>query len=201
MSSLWFSSTSPSCVLKRPTLPSKMIQPSGGYNAVPPLITGNFMPPKPDLVFYTAPLAVETTHSAFTVQLSPAKPDQDLSHTTRPMAPIIEDWVSDTEDEFKPNDPPNVPSFVQPTKHVKPFGHSDQPIEASILVDTPKLTSPKTNCSSKRKNRKTCFVCRGVDHIIKDCNFHAKPKTQPTQRNNAHRGYNKHHALFTKKYP
>nr|GFD19678.1 hypothetical protein [Tanacetum cinerariifolium] len=76
------------------------------------------------------------------------------------MAPIIEDWVSDTEDEFKPNDPPNVPSFVQPTKHVKPFGHSDQPIEASILVDTPKLTSPKTNCSSKRKNRKTCFVCR-----------------------------------------
>nr|GFA81189.1 retrovirus-related Pol polyprotein from transposon TNT 1-94 [Tanacetum cinerariifolium] len=47
--------------------------PSGEYHVVPPSITGNFMPPKPDLVFYTAPLAVETAYSAFTVQLSPAK--------------------------------------------------------------------------------------------------------------------------------
>nr|GFB35194.1 hypothetical protein [Tanacetum cinerariifolium] len=81
------------------------LQPSGRYNVVPPPITGNFMPPKPDLVFHTVPIAVETAHSAFTVQLSPAKPAQDTSHTTRPMAPIIEDWVSDSEDESEPNDP------------------------------------------------------------------------------------------------
>nr|GFA48535.1 hypothetical protein [Tanacetum cinerariifolium] len=80
-------------------------QPSGEYHVVPPLITGNFMSPKPDLVFYTTPIAVETAHSAFNVQLSPAKPAQDISHITRPMAPIIEDWVSDSEDESKPNDP------------------------------------------------------------------------------------------------
>nr|GEY55014.1 ribonuclease H-like domain-containing protein [Tanacetum cinerariifolium] len=178
---------------------SGRIQPSGGYNVVPPPITGNFMPPKLDLVFHTAPLDVETTHSAFTVQLSPAKP-QDVSHITRPMAPIIEDWVSDTEDEFEPNNPQNVPSCVQPSEHVKPFGHSAQPIEASILAATPILTSPKTNCSSKRKNRKTCFVCRSVDHVIKDCTFHAKPKTQPTPRNYAYKGCNKQHASFTKKY-
>nr|GEY70407.1 retrovirus-related Pol polyprotein from transposon TNT 1-94 [Tanacetum cinerariifolium] len=49
------------------------------------------------------------------------------------MASIIEDWVSDTEDEFKPNDPKNISSFVQPTEHVKSSGHSDQPVEASIL--------------------------------------------------------------------
>nr|GEW91775.1 hypothetical protein [Tanacetum cinerariifolium] len=133
--------------------------------------------------------------------LSPAKPAKDLSYTTRPMAPIIEDWVFDTEDESEPNDPQNVPSFVQPTEHVKPFGHSDQPVEAPILAAIPKPTSPKTNCSSKRKNRKTCFVCRSVDHLIKDCNFHAKLKTQPTPRNYAHMGYNKQHASFTKKYP
>nr|GFA05601.1 ribonuclease H-like domain-containing protein [Tanacetum cinerariifolium] len=87
-------------------------QPSGKYHAVPPLITGNFMPPKPDLVFHTAPIAVETTHSAFTVQLSPAKLAQDISHATRPMAPIIEDWFSDSEDESEPNDPDSV--SVQP---------------------------------------------------------------------------------------
>nr|GFC42636.1 hypothetical protein [Tanacetum cinerariifolium] len=31
-----------------------------------------------------------------TVPLSPTKPEQDLSHTSRPSAPIIEDWVSDS---------------------------------------------------------------------------------------------------------
>nr|GEW26832.1 hypothetical protein [Tanacetum cinerariifolium] len=34
-----------------------------------------------------------------TVPLSTSKPPQDLSHTNRPSAPIIEDWVSDFEDE------------------------------------------------------------------------------------------------------
>nr|GEY21981.1 hypothetical protein [Tanacetum cinerariifolium] len=161
----------------------------------------NFMPPKPNLVFHTAPIAVETDHSAFTLQLSSAKPAQDLSHTTRPMAPIIEDWVSDSEDESEPNDPQSVPSFFQTSEHVKPSGHFVQPVEAPILAATPKPTSPKTNSSGKRKNRKTCFVCRSVDHLIKDCNFHAKTKAQPTSRNYAHRGYNKQKALFTHKHP
>nr|GFB02812.1 ribonuclease H-like domain-containing protein [Tanacetum cinerariifolium] len=43
------------------------LQPSGGYHAVPPPTTRTFMPPKPDLVFHTAPIAVETNHSAFIV--------------------------------------------------------------------------------------------------------------------------------------
>nr|GEV52675.1 hypothetical protein [Tanacetum cinerariifolium] len=136
------------------------IQPSGEYYVVPPPITGNFMPPKPDLVFHTTPIVVETAHSAFTIQLRPAKPTKDLSHTTRLMAPIIENWVSDTEDESEPNDPQNVLSFAQPTEYVKPSGHFDQPIEAPILAATPKPTSPKTNCSSKIKNRKL-ILCAG----------------------------------------
>nr|GFB37576.1 hypothetical protein [Tanacetum cinerariifolium] len=73
------------------------LQPSGRYHVVPPPITETFMLLKPDLVFHTAPIDVETDHSAFTVQLSPSKPTQDLSYTTRPLAPIIEDWVSDSE--------------------------------------------------------------------------------------------------------
>nr|GEX86399.1 hypothetical protein [Tanacetum cinerariifolium] len=42
-------------------------QPSDGYHAVPPLYTRTFMPPKPDLVFNTAPTAVETDHPDFTI--------------------------------------------------------------------------------------------------------------------------------------
>nr|GFB11749.1 hypothetical protein [Tanacetum cinerariifolium] len=50
----------------------------GGYHVVPPSVTGTFMPPKPDLVFHTPP-SNENEHLAFNVQLSPTKPEQDLS--------------------------------------------------------------------------------------------------------------------------
>nr|GEZ33671.1 hypothetical protein [Tanacetum cinerariifolium] len=43
--------------------------PSGGYHAVPPPMTGTFMPPKPDLVFHT-PLSDENENLAFNVQLT-----------------------------------------------------------------------------------------------------------------------------------
>nr|GFB05992.1 ribonuclease H-like domain-containing protein [Tanacetum cinerariifolium] len=41
---------------------------SGGYHAVPPPVTGTFMPPKPDLVFHTPP-SDENEHLAFNVQI------------------------------------------------------------------------------------------------------------------------------------
>nr|GEV02936.1 hypothetical protein [Tanacetum cinerariifolium] len=122
------------------TCPSDRLSPSCGYHVVPPPVIGNFMPPKPDLVFNTAPLAVESDHSDF------------------------------------------------------------NPIKVPILAATSRPTI-KTDSSGKRKNRKTCFVCRSVDHLIKDCNFHVKPQTKSTPRNSAHRGCNKQYASFTKKYP
>nr|GEY13439.1 ribonuclease H-like domain-containing protein [Tanacetum cinerariifolium] len=124
--------------------------PSGGYHAVPYLYTGTFMPPKLDLVFNIAPILVKTEHLAFNVQLSPTKPKQALSHTSRPSAPIIEDWVSDSEEESEPKD--------------------------------------------SQQNRKACFVCKSVDHLIKDCDFHAKKMAKPAQRNYANRGYHKQYA-------
>nr|GEY15181.1 ribonuclease H-like domain-containing protein [Tanacetum cinerariifolium] len=135
-------------------------QPSDGYHDVPPPYTGTFMPPKLDLVFNTAPNAVKTDHLAFNVQLSPTKPEQDLSHTTRPSAPIIEDWVSDSEEDSKTKVTRFVPSFAQSSEHVKSSRHFDQPIETTILAATPVPASPKSNSSSKRRNRKACFVCK-----------------------------------------
>nr|GEW31089.1 hypothetical protein [Tanacetum cinerariifolium] len=63
--------------------------------------TGTFMPPKPDLVFHDAPTVNETVPTAFNVELSPTKPEKDLSQSNRPTTPIIEDWVSDLEDKYK----------------------------------------------------------------------------------------------------
>nr|GEZ85900.1 hypothetical protein [Tanacetum cinerariifolium] len=99
-------------------------QPSDGCHVVPPPYTRTFMPPKPNLVFNIAPTAVKTDHPAFTIQLSPTKPAQDLSYTNRPTTPIIEDWVSNSEDESETKAPQIVPSFVQSTEQVKSPKHS-----------------------------------------------------------------------------
>nr|GEU45320.1 hypothetical protein [Tanacetum cinerariifolium] len=176
-------------------------QPSGGYHAVLLPTTGTFMPPKLDLVFHTAPIAVKTDHYAFIVQRIPTKHAQDLSHTNRPTAPIIEYWVYDSEDKSETKAPQIVPSFVQSSEQVKTPRHSVQPVEISILVANPKPTSPKSNSSGKRRNRKACFVCKSVDHLIKDCDYHAKKMAQPTPRNYAHKGNHKQYDSLTHTNP
>nr|GEW59998.1 hypothetical protein [Tanacetum cinerariifolium] len=82
------------------------------------------------------------------------------SNNKTPSTPIIKDWVSDFEDEFKTKAPQIVPSFVQSTEQVKSPRHSVQHVETSILVDIPKPASSKTTSSGKRRNRKACFVCK-----------------------------------------
>nr|GEZ82181.1 hypothetical protein [Tanacetum cinerariifolium] len=94
--------------------------PSGGYHAVPPPLSGTFMPLKPDLVFYTPPFN-ENEHLAFNVQLSPTKPEQDLS--SRLSAPIIEDWVSDSEEDDMPQVTKDVSSSAQSPELVRSPRH------------------------------------------------------------------------------
>nr|GEY32150.1 putative ribonuclease H-like domain-containing protein [Tanacetum cinerariifolium] len=129
-------------------------QSGDGYHVVPPPYTGTFMPPRPDLVFHNAPTDVETVHTAFTVDLRPTKPDNDLSHTYRPSAPIIEDWVSDSEDASETKLPQTVPSFVQPTKQVK----SPRPSLKHVETSNPKTSIPKPTSKGNSRNRKACFV-------------------------------------------
>nr|GFA37614.1 hypothetical protein [Tanacetum cinerariifolium] len=83
-----------------------------GYHDVPPPYTGTLMPPKPNLVFHTAPNVNETVHAAFNVKLSLTKPDIELSHTHRPSPLIFEDWVSDLEVDSEAEIPQNAPTFV-----------------------------------------------------------------------------------------
>nr|GEZ56528.1 hypothetical protein [Tanacetum cinerariifolium] len=183
------------CELWPPSNLYDRFQPSGGYHADPPPYTITFMPPKPDLVFNTAPIPVEIDYLAFNVQLSPTKPEQDLSYTSRPSAPIIEDWVCDSEEESEPKDPQqSVPSFAQSSEHVKTPRHSMHPIETTFQAATPVSASLKYNSSGKKRNKKACFVCKSVDHLIKDCNFHAKKIAKPAQRNYANRGSHKQYA-------
>nr|GEV44803.1 ribonuclease H-like domain-containing protein [Tanacetum cinerariifolium] len=75
------------------------------------------------------------------------------------------------------------------------------PVETSIPAATLKPASPKSTSSGKRRNSKACFVCKSVDHLIKDCDYHAKKIAQPTPRNYAHRGNHKQYASLTHTNP
>nr|GFC66437.1 hypothetical protein [Tanacetum cinerariifolium] len=46
-----------------------------------------------------------SSNSSSDNELSPPKPKQNLSHTSRPSAPIIKDWVSNSEEESETKDP------------------------------------------------------------------------------------------------
>ncbi|GJY19669.1 ribonuclease H-like domain-containing protein [Tanacetum coccineum] len=78
-----------------------------GYNAVPPPYTGNFMPPKLVLSFsgleeFTSePIVSELTVKKPVVETSEAKAcaDKPKADMKNNGAPIIEDWVSDSEEE------------------------------------------------------------------------------------------------------
>nr|GEW55055.1 putative ribonuclease H-like domain-containing protein [Tanacetum cinerariifolium] len=79
-----------------------------------------FYAPKPDLVFHDAPTVSETVPTIFNVEPSTTKPTKEMSQSNRPSTPIIEDWVSDLEDEFEgePKPTQKAPSFVQTSEHV-----------------------------------------------------------------------------------
>nr|GEX00689.1 hypothetical protein [Tanacetum cinerariifolium] len=131
-----------------------------GYHAVPPPYTGTFMPPKPDLVFDDAPTINESVHTAFNVELNPTKPEKDLSQSNRPSTPIIEDWVSDSEDASEAEPTQNAPSFVPPPEHVKTPRPFVKPAKHSILATNLRTYSPKSRVHSNNRNKKACFVSR-----------------------------------------
>nr|GEX51023.1 damaged DNA binding 2 [Tanacetum cinerariifolium] len=70
--------------------------------------------------------------SPYTGTFMPPKPDL-------PTTPIIEDWVSDSDDESETTAPQIVLSFVQSSEQVKSPRHSVQPVETSIPAATLKM--------------------------------------------------------------
>ncbi|GJU30409.1 hypothetical protein Tco_1173998 [Tanacetum coccineum] len=86
-------------------------KPSLGYNAIPPPYTGTFMPLKPDLSFsgleefVNKPIVSEPTVKKPVVETSVAKASEVKPKVVRKNngAPIIEDCVSNSEEEDMPH--------------------------------------------------------------------------------------------------
>nr|GEV02607.1 hypothetical protein [Tanacetum cinerariifolium] len=115
----------------------------------------------------------------------------------RLSAPIIKDWVSDSEDESETQIPQNVPSFVQPTEQEKSPMPFVKHVETSIPTANSKTAILNPTSNGKCKNQKACFVCKSLDYLIKDCAYHEKKLAQTTSRNHTKRGTHKQYAQMT----
>ncbi|GKA14132.1 ribonuclease H-like domain-containing protein [Tanacetum coccineum] len=168
---------------------------AGGMYAVPPPMTGNYMPCGPK---------VEIDYSQFTYGPKQSQPSESKTQTsdfdtcesnsTEPTvnepkvvsqpkvwsdAPIIEEYESDSEDEHVslPTEEQETPSFANkqvktPRETVKnQFTHSKNP-----KVDKKGLGYGFVT--------KACFVCGSLSHLIRDCDFHEKRMAKQAELNN-----------------
>ncbi|GKA91184.1 putative ribonuclease H-like domain-containing protein [Tanacetum coccineum] len=129
---------------------------SEGYHVVPPPYTGNFMPPKYDLVLADEEEYVfsESVTSIPDVTTSEAK--TSVSKPKSVGEPLIEDWISDSEDEneteFKSKQRKH--SFAK-IEFVKSNEHVKTPRESVKNVEKKKQAKyPKKNSQSPRGNQR-----------------------------------------------
>nr|GFD03062.1 hypothetical protein [Tanacetum cinerariifolium] len=105
--------------------------------------------------------------------------------------PIIEDWVSDSEEEDIPQVTKDVPSLAQTPKLVKSpryFGLISPP---PMSVAPPIPLRPHSPSKGLKRPKKTCFMCKSGTYLIKDCDFHVRKLAQNSY---ASRDIHKHHA-------
>ncbi|GKA99549.1 ribonuclease H-like domain-containing protein, partial [Tanacetum coccineum] len=155
-----------------------------GIHAVPPIMTGNYMPSGPDR---------ESNSSVETLESVPESVVVEPKVVSQPKvwsdAPIIEEYKSDSDDEYviQPSKEQERPSFAF-VKHV-------QTPRETVKEQNTYSPSPKSNkrdwngLMSKRFGlgygftKKACFVCGSFSHLIRDCDFHEKRMAKQVELN------------------
>ncbi|GJU72315.1 hypothetical protein Tco_1263720 [Tanacetum coccineum] len=117
------------------------------YHVVPPPYTGNFMPPKYDLILADEG---EYVFSESVTSIPDAATSEAKTSVSKPKSvgePLIEDWISDSEDEneteFKSKQ--RKPSFAK-TEFVKSNEHVKTPRESVKKIENKKQAKyPRKN--------------------------------------------------------
>nr|GEZ19638.1 retrovirus-related Pol polyprotein from transposon TNT 1-94 [Tanacetum cinerariifolium] len=85
---------------------------------------------------------------------------------------------SDENEHLAFNVSKDVPSFAQSPKLVKSPRHSSPLFQAPIPVALPVPIRSTPHSKGSRRTKKTCSVCKSVNHLIKDYDFHARKLAQ-----------------------
>ncbi|GJV28553.1 hypothetical protein Tco_1385001 [Tanacetum coccineum] len=127
-----------------------------GYKVILPPITGNFLTLRADISF--AGLDEYAIRNKIIDESVVSNPKINRDRF------IIKDWNSDDEDEEY-----EVQTVRPETQIVK-------------TKDGKSCQNSKKQGISFRKV-KACFVCKSIEHLIKDCNFHDKKSQEPKLKN------------------
>ncbi|GKC44733.1 hypothetical protein Tco_1062455, partial [Tanacetum coccineum] len=138
-------------------LNNRVVKP-GEMRAVPPPMTGNYMPSGPD---------IEIDDSQYTYGLE--KTQTKVQPKVWSDAPIIEEYESDSEDEC----------VTVPTKeHYTPSFAKEQVKPPRENVKNKSTHSQKPQVNKKVLGygftERACFVCGSFSHLIRDCDYHGK---------------------------
>ncbi|GJW29579.1 putative ribonuclease H-like domain-containing protein [Tanacetum coccineum] len=175
-----------------------------GMHAVPPLMTGIYMPSGPDRevddsMFTYGPKHTKTSESDTQTNNFDSCESNSSVETLESMpepvvvepkvvsqskvwsdAPIIEEYESDSDDEYviQPSKEKERPSYAF-VKHVKTPRKIVK--EQNTYSPSPKGDKRDWNCLMSKRlglgyrfTKKACFVCGSFSHLIRDCDFHEK---------------------------
>ncbi|GJV52111.1 hypothetical protein Tco_1447852 [Tanacetum coccineum] len=158
-----------------------------GYNVVPPPLTGLFVHPLIDLSYSGIEKFKEPEFVGYGVKVDKIVSDNSSIEIKKtPDEPIIKDWVSDCEED-------EIVSKVVKSVNVqqKPK-QANEPRNASQI---PRYNRENKNeLNSKRlgvgfqSSKRACFVCRSLNHQIKDCDYHDKKMGQKHVLNKEKKG-------------
>nr|GEU32064.1 ribonuclease H-like domain-containing protein [Tanacetum cinerariifolium] len=131
-----------------------------GYNAIPPPYTGNFFPPKFDLSgleeFVNESIVTEPIVKKPEVETSEAKASADQPKVARKNfgPPLIEDRISDSEDEAE-SKPKIERKTVKPSFAKIKFVKSKEQVKSSRKTIVKRVERPRKNTHIPRGNKKT----------------------------------------------
>ncbi|GJT95649.1 putative ribonuclease H-like domain-containing protein [Tanacetum coccineum] len=160
---------------------------SEGYHVVPPPYTGNFMPPKYDLV-----LADE---EEYVLSNEDENETEFKSKQRKPSFAKIE--------------------FVKSNEHVKTPRESVKKVENKKQAKYPRKNSQSPRGNQRNWNNlmtqklgsnfefknKACYECGSFNHLIKDCDFYEKKMVEKTVWNNARRVNHQNSQRMTHPHP
>ncbi|GJT09792.1 ribonuclease H-like domain-containing protein [Tanacetum coccineum] len=173
-----------------------------GYHSVPPPLTGNFIPRKPDLTFVDEIVKSENLDVTTVVSPSNAKTveNKGVSNTVESnvvrmnntSAPIIKDWNFDNESEIDYTVRPNTEKI----ESVKTVRETDAPKQNKQYPrgnqrNWNNLMSQRLGSDFKMTN-KACYVCGSFEHLHYVCD----KKVERPMWNNSRRV---NHKNFTNK--
>nr|GFC44840.1 ribonuclease H-like domain, Gag-pre-integrase domain protein [Tanacetum cinerariifolium] len=115
------------------------------------------------------------------------KPSKDMSKTLRPDALIIDDWISNSKDEIEIESVPKQrePSFIKSSEHVKNSRESVKKVDHTKQAENLRTNNQRSRGNKIHWKHKACFVCKSLNHLIKDCDDYEKQVVQKPVWNNA----------------